>query len=90
MSIEKYHKSKNSSFNIAYGQGVSIISIAEQIRSYFNSDSKILVMENRTGELLKYIADISKAKTVLNYNPKTSIREGICKTIDWYLKNKKY
>jgi nucleoside-diphosphate-sugar epimerase len=90
MSIEKYHKSKNTSFNIAYGQGVSIISIAEQIISYFNSDSKILVMENRTGELLKYIADISKAKTILNYDPKTSIREGVCKTIDWYLKNKKY
>ncbi len=31
--------------------------------------------------------DISKAKKILNYQPKTSIKEGIKKTADWYKEN---
>ena len=33
--------------------------------------------------------DITKAKTMLNYNPKVSLDEGLSKTAEWY-KEKKY
>jgi nucleoside-diphosphate-sugar epimerase len=75
--IEKFDSSKNSVFNIAGGQGISISYVAELIKSKLNSNSKIVLKENKTGEVVKYIADISKAKSVLDYRPKTTIEKGI-------------
>jgi len=33
-------------------------------------------------------ADISKAKRLLNYQPKTALTEGLKNFYDWYVKNK--
>ena len=33
-------------------------------------------------------ADISKAKRLLNYEPKTSFEDGIKKFVEWYLKER--
>jgi len=35
-------------------------------------------------------ANIEKSKTRLNWYPKTSIEEGIKKTVGWYLENKEF
>lgn len=35
------------------------------------------------GDVNKTAADITKAKKLLNYNPKTSFKEGIIKFIEW-------
>ena len=40
--------------------------------------------EPRTGEVIRYIADITKARTILGYDPKTSFEEGIVKAVEWY------
>lgn len=45
------------------------------------------------GEMDVYLAaatwaDISKAKTLLDWEPKVSLEEGIEKTIHWYFKNR--
>lgn len=41
---------------------------------------------NNACELETTFADISKAKKLLKYNPKTDILTGIDKFIDWYLR----
>ena len=51
------------------------------------SDNKIIIKESRVGEVDKFIADISKSKIKLKYNPKFRISEGIKKTIQWYIEN---
>lgn len=85
--IERFDESKNKVFNLAYGEGVSILKVAELIKHQLNSTSKIVIEKNRVGELMKYVADISEAHSVLYYTPKTKIEEGICKTIEWYIRN---
>ncbi len=35
-------------------------------------------------------ADISKAKKILGWQPKVGLEEGLRRTVDWYLKNKKW
>ena len=45
---------------------------------------KIIIKENRTGEVIKFIADISKAKQKLGYKPETDIIEGLKSSIQWY------
>jgi nucleoside-diphosphate-sugar epimerase len=85
--IEKFDSSKNSVFNIAAGRSILISYVAELIKSKLNSNSKIIFKENKTGEVVKYIADISKAKSILNYTPTTTIEKGISEAISWYTTN---
>jgi len=48
------------------------------------SGGKIVVKESRTGEVTKCIVDISRARELLNYEPKITIEEGIERAIEWY------
>ena len=84
--IENFDQVKNDVFNIASGKAISIVELAQLIRKYMHSKSKIVIKESRTGEVMKFIADISKAKEKLGYEPKTTIDEGIKKSIKWYVK----
>jgi nucleoside-diphosphate-sugar epimerase len=86
-AIERFSKVKNNTINIAYGKGEKLIDVAKLIKKYLNNSSKINIKSNRPGEVIKYVADISKAKKLLDYEPKYSIEDGLIKTIDWYNKN---
>jgi UDP-glucose 4-epimerase len=85
--IKGFNKVKNNTFNIATGKGTKILFVAQLIKKFLNSKSRIIIKQNRPGEVVKYIADISKAKKLLNYEPRTDIIEGIKKTIEWYNRN---
>jgi UDP-glucose 4-epimerase len=85
--IKNFEKVKNDTFNIAQGSGTKILEVAEIIKKLLKTDNKIILQENRTGEVVKYIADISKIKSRINYNPQVGIEEGIKKSIDWYNKH---
>ena len=56
-------------------------------QNYLKSQSKIVTKENRKGELMRFVANISKAQLLLDYNPTTTIRKGLRETINWYLQN---
>jgi nucleoside-diphosphate-sugar epimerase len=47
----------------------------------------LIIREIRTGEVMQFIADISKARDLLNYEPEVFIYNGIVRTLEWY-KNK--
>ena len=85
--IKRFNKVKNNIFNIATGKGTKILFVAQLIKKFLNSKSRIIIKQNRPGEVIKYIADISKAKKLLNYEPRTDIIEGVKKTIEWYNRN---
>jgi len=85
--IERFDNAKNNTYNLGSGKGTAITKLAEMIRELMGGRNKIIVKENRTGEVIKFIADISKAKQKLNYEPKTDIAEGIKKSIQWYQRN---
>lgn len=83
--VENFDQVKNDVFNIASGEALSIIEVAQLIQKYTNNKNKIIIKENRTGEVVKFIADISKITQKLSYEPKTTIGEGIEKSIEWYM-----
>ena len=85
--VERFFKVKNNVFNIASGKGVKLIDAAQIIKKNLNSESKILIGKNRQGEVVKYVANISKAKKMLGYNPSTSLEKGIRSSINWYKKD---
>lgn len=86
-SVKKFDIIKNDVFNLAYGEGTSILEVANLIKNLLKSESKIIIQENRTGEVVKYIADITKARKTMGYNPQTTATEGIKKAVAWYRAN---
>lgn len=84
LGIEKWDAAKNDTYNLAYGEGSSILRLAELIRELLGSDSPVEIGDARTGEVTHYIADISKARRVLGYDPQTPFEEGIRKAVEWY------
>lgn len=83
-SIERFNAVKNETYNIATQKGITIYNIAELITKYTSSKSKIIFENNRKGEVTKCVADISKAKAVLDYNPRVDIESGIANAVEWY------
>lgn len=82
--LSEFNKVKNEVYNLASGEGTSLLELAELIKSETNSDSQIQVEPSRTGEVVKYIADISKIKAAIEYTPKVPTQEGIKKSLEWY------
>jgi nucleoside-diphosphate-sugar epimerase len=83
--IEKFDTAKNDTYNIAYGEGTTIEDLAKSIQELVGTETEITFDDVRTGEIVKYTADIGKAKEKLEYNPKFPFSEGIKKTVEWYL-----
>jgi UDP-glucose 4-epimerase len=71
--------------NLAYGQGNSLITMANYIAEYLEIIPEIITTPSRKGEVTRYVADISKAKTLLGYTPSTPLEKGIPKAVAWCL-----
>jgi len=87
LGIEKWDTAKNDTYNLAYGQGTTILHLAERMKELLGSTSTLDIGEARTGEVTHYIADITKAQTKLGYNPQTPFDRGIEKAVEWYKAN---
>ena len=83
-SIQRFEKAKNNVINIASGKCFGIVDLAKLMIDKTSCNSKLCLKPNRTGEVIKFRADISKAMHLLGYSPKTTIYEGITKALAWY------
>ena len=87
LSIENFESAKNETYNLAFGEGTTIMHLAEKVVELLGSSSQIEATDSRTGEVTHYIADISKAKKAFGYDPKTSFEDGIRLSMEWYEAN---
>jgi UDP-N-acetylglucosamine 4-epimerase len=71
-------------FNIAVGERTSLNTLWKQICKITNSDLQPVYREERKGDVKHSLADISKAKKLIGYQPEFSITEGLEATIRWY------
>lgn len=85
--ILKFDTVKNKTLNLAYGQGTFLVDVAKSLKRLLKSKSEITVGDSRVGEVVRYVADITKAKELLGYEPKVSFRDGIQKSVEWYTRN---
>lgn len=84
-------KQKESNiFNIGSNESISTIKLAKLvIKSIPNTESKILYTHKDLEEKYYLKLDTSKAQKILGFKPKTFIKEGIQKSIDYWLQIKK-
>ena len=73
-------------YNIGSGKPVKIKDLINLILELTNKRGlKLVHAPPRPGDVRHSYADISKAKKMLGFKPKTSLREGLAKTIEWYM-----
>ncbi len=75
---------KGTIFNIGSDKETRIIDLANTIIKLTDSISKIKLLPPRPDDPPRRAADISKAKQLLNWEPKVSLDEGLRKTIEWF------
>ena len=67
-----------------------IISELKKKISYIGKKAKIIYVKDRPGHDFRYAIDSKKIKRELKWKPLVNLKNGISKTIDWYIQNKKY
>ena len=78
--------SKNELFHIGTQEEISIKELIQIISEIMEIEVKIIPSKAPKGEAEKRCPDISKMRK-LGYSPNFSIRDGLKKTIKWYLNN---
>jgi UDP-N-acetylglucosamine/UDP-N-acetylgalactosamine 4-epimerase len=74
----------NAVYNVAVGEQTSLNQLFEMIKEIAGSDLAPKYGDERKGDVRHSLADISKARMLLGYEPKTSIREGLRIAFEWY------
>lgn len=83
ISAINYNDTPYEIINLGGGAPVSLNQMIETIEKVLNKKATIEHLPMQLGDVNKTAADITKAKKLLNYNPKTSFKEGIIKFIEW-------
>ncbi len=74
-------KAVNQVFNIGSGGQVTILEVAELITDFLGKDTKPEFLPARAGDPLHTKADISKARSLLGFDPKIDFKQGLRLTV---------
>jgi len=81
----------NQVYNIAVGERTSLNQLFEAIRVNLLphyphlADAKPVYRDFRAGDVRHSLADISKARSLLGYEPTHRIDEGLAEAMEWYV-----
>ena len=76
--------------NLGGNKPYKLIYMIRLIEKYLDKKARIKYLPFNKSDIKSTWADISKAGRLLNWKPQVSLAEGMKKTIDWYLENKKW
>jgi UDP-N-acetylglucosamine/UDP-N-acetylgalactosamine 4-epimerase len=79
----------NQVYNIACGDQTSLVALFDGLNKEANTSLKPVFGPERKGDVKHSLADISKARTLLGYEPAVTVEEGLKKTFSWYSANSK-
>ena len=82
-SAIKYDKTPYEIINLGGGSPVTLNEMISTIEKILGKKAIINRLPMQKGDVNKTVSDISKARNLLGYNPKTSFEEGIEKFVDW-------
>jgi UDP-glucose 4-epimerase len=74
---------KNQTVNLAYGQGSTLVDAVNIIALALGKTPDVTFESARPGEVMRYVADISKARDMLGYEPSTPLTAGLPLSIQW-------
>jgi UDP-N-acetylglucosamine/UDP-N-acetylgalactosamine 4-epimerase len=80
-------KAVNQVYNVAVGDQTTLVDMFNMLREVAQSDIEPIFGPPRMGDIKHSLADISKAKKLLGYNPEYNIQSGLKLTFEWFKKN---
>ena len=79
-----YNGSKHEVFNLGESDTVELVRLIELLENSLGEKAVIDRQPMQPGDVPITFADISKAKRLLGYDPKTKIEDGIPKFVEWF------
>lgn len=74
----------NQVYNIACGEQTSLLELFDGLNKEAGTSLRPVFGPERLGDVKHSLADISKARQLLGYNPTISVKEGLLNTFAWY------
>ncbi|MEI6032998.1 MAG: SDR family NAD(P)-dependent oxidoreductase [Verrucomicrobiae bacterium] len=85
MGALSYEGERFDIFNLGENQTITLADLILEIEKALGKKAVIELLPEQQGDMPLTSADISKARALLGYSPKTKIAEGIPKFVEWYL-----
>lgn len=74
---------RRETINLAYGQGATLVDLVNLIGLALGRAPRVTYQPTRAGEVTRYVADLTKARQVLGYQPQTPLTAGVPLAIAW-------
>ncbi len=74
----------NQVYNVACNQRTTLLDLWNALKNVSGIDIEPIHKEERKGDVKHSLADISKIRTLLGYEPTVLVEEGIVKVYEWY------
>ena len=79
---------KGEAINISTATSVTVNTVVKEIQKLLGKEHiKAQYTPPRPGDIKHSLADVTKAKEIIGYEPQVSFEEGIRRAIDWYKNN---
>ena len=88
MAALKYEGPMFDVFNLGESETIQLKDLIAAIEKALGKKAKINRLPEQPGDMPLTCADISKARKLLGYNPKTKFDVGLPRFIDWFLKSR--
>ena len=75
-------------FNLGESDTIQLKDLVAAIEKALGKKAKINRLPEQPGDMPLTCADISKARKLLGYNPKTKFEDGLPRFVDWFLKSR--
>jgi UDP-glucuronate 4-epimerase len=82
-----YDKSLFEIINLGNHYSVSLKQLVTEIENVMEKKATIEFQPEQAGDVPHTFADISKARSLLNYQPSTQLKDGLKNFYEWFLKN---
>lgn len=88
-------ESQNQVYNTAFGERTTLNDLVKYLKQYLSdfdakiADVEIIYGDYRKGDVPHSLASIDKAKSLLEYQPKHSMKDGLREAVNWYWENLK-
>ena len=83
---KKFYKKNFNIFNIGNNKPIKLLKLINLIEHLTKKKFKKNFLNIQMGDVYKTYADIDKIQSVIDYKPKTNIKHGLVKFIEWYKK----
>jgi len=79
----------NHVYNVALGKRISINSLFNMIAEFSGKKIQPVHRPSRAGDIKHSLADISKSRSMIGYEPGVQIEEGLKQTLDWLMQHRR-